>query len=134
LKDFHAGKLDIHLPEGIWFDYDTGEKFKGPKLLKDFPMPLGKTPCFIGGKGIFVTRTSDASPLTVHSYPIGKPRTNHVIHHPDGVSTSKIAWAGNGTNSTARDLTSGKALAVSQDAKTGALSFEILPGHHYLIE
>ena len=134
LKDPSGKHLDIYLPEGIWFDHDTGEKFTGPTLLKEFPMPVGKTPCFIGGKGIFVTRASDESPLRVHSYPIGKSRTNHVIHHPDGTSTSEIAWAENGTHSTARDLTSGKALAVSQDAKTGALSFEILPGHQYLID
>ena len=50
LRNPDKDTLDIYLPKGDWIDYDNGEKFSGPKLLKDYPMPVTKTPCFVGGK------------------------------------------------------------------------------------
>lgn len=134
LKNHASGKMDLYLPEGTWFDYDTGEKHIGPKLLKDFPLPVTKTPCFIGGKGILVTRSSDDTPLTIHLFPTDQARKSHTIHHPDGTSTSEITWAEHGKNTSVTDTATGKAVELRIDEKTQALAFEILPGHHYLVK
>ena len=134
LKNHSTGKMDLYLPEGTWFDYDSGEKHSGPKLLKDFPLPVTKTPCFVGGKGILVTRASDESPLTVHLYPTGKNPKSHTIHHPDGTSTSEITWAEPNKKSSVTDTTTGKSVTTHVDENTSALSFEITPDHHYLVK
>jgi alpha-glucosidase (family GH31 glycosyl hydrolase) len=54
-----ARTMDIYLPAGKWIDYDSGETYVGPKTLKNFSMPVSKTPCFIGGKGMIVLRGED---------------------------------------------------------------------------
>ena len=137
LKNHGSGKMDLYLPEGVWFDYDTGDKHTGPKLLTNFVLPVTKTPCFIGGKGILVTRSlpdTDDAHLTAHLYPTGKNLKSHTIHHPDGTSTSKITWAENNSNTQVMDTSTGKAVVLRIDEKTQALSFDILPDHHYLVK
>ncbi|MGB2429496.1 MAG: TIM-barrel domain-containing protein [Akkermansiaceae bacterium] len=134
LKNHSSGKMELYLPEGTWFDYDTGEKHTGPKLLKDFPMPVTRTPCFVGGKGILVTRSSDDAPLSAHIYPTTQARTSHSIHHLNGTSTTEIHWAENSGNTQVTNTTTGQAVAIRMDENTGALSFEIQPDHHYLVK
>ena len=137
LKNYSSGKMDLYLPAGVWFDYDTGDKHIGPKLLTDFVLPVTKTPCFVGGKGILVTRSlpdTDDAHLTAHLYPTGKNPKSHTIHHPDGTTTSKITWAENNSNTQVMDTSTGKAVALRIDEKTQALSFQILPDHHYLVK
>ncbi|MGH9633077.1 MAG: hypothetical protein ACRD7E_32640, partial [Bryobacteraceae bacterium] len=62
-----AASRDVYLPAGTWIDYDTGERYQGPKLLKDFPLPVGKTPLFAGGTGVVIEKVqsgdSQRSPL-----------------------------------------------------------------------
>jgi len=36
-----------YLPEGKWIDYDNGKEYMGPMLLKDFEIPVEKTPLFV---------------------------------------------------------------------------------------
>ncbi len=43
---------DIYLPKGRWMDFDTGKIYAGNQTLKDFALPPGKTPLFIGGSGV----------------------------------------------------------------------------------
>ena len=40
-----AQTRDVYLPRGTWIDYDTGQHYQGPRLLRNFSLPLGKTPC-----------------------------------------------------------------------------------------
>jgi alpha-glucosidase (family GH31 glycosyl hydrolase) len=137
LKNHGSGKMDLYLPEGVWFDYDTGDKHIGPKLLTDFVLPVTKTPCFVGGKGILVTRSlpdTDDAHLTAHLYPTDQTRKSHIIHHPDGTTISRIGWSENSGNTQVMDTSTGKAVAFRIDEKTQALSFDILPGHHYLVK
>ena len=37
LKNHSSGKMDLYLPEGIWFDYDTGEKPHRPQAAQGLP-------------------------------------------------------------------------------------------------
>lgn len=37
----------IYLPEGVWIDYLTGDKYEGNRILNDFDAPLWKLPVFV---------------------------------------------------------------------------------------
>ncbi|MDR2915456.1 MAG: DUF5110 domain-containing protein, partial [Tannerella sp.] len=38
---------NIYLPEGIWIDYVTGEKYEGNRIINSFDAPLWKLPVFV---------------------------------------------------------------------------------------
>ena len=37
----------IYLPEGVWIDYFSGEKFEGNRIINNFASPLWKLPVFV---------------------------------------------------------------------------------------
>ena len=51
-----ANTREIYLPLGTWIDYDTGARYEGPRVLKNFAMPVEKTPLFVGGSGIVIEK------------------------------------------------------------------------------
>ena len=130
VKNHSSGTMDLYLPTGAWFDYDTGQKYQGPKLLKDFSMPVGKTPCFVGGTGILVTRASDNAPLQAHIYPVDTPPRSFTFHHPDGASISKLRLRKDSAPGIWSAAT-GRPVAHALSPTTGALSFELAPGESY---
>jgi alpha-glucosidase (family GH31 glycosyl hydrolase) len=65
-----ASTRDVYLPAGKWVDYDTGKLYIGGKLLPDFPLPVGKTPLFVGGAGILLERSQDR--LVARIYPLSQ--------------------------------------------------------------
>lgn len=130
VKDYQSGKMEIYLPEGTWIDYDTGKKYAGPQLLKDFAMPVDKTPCFVGGKGVLVLRSSDDAPLRAHIYPVNPDFDAFVFTHPDGESTTSLKMEKGGQHGV-RDTETGKPVAFTTDPKSGAISFEIEAGESY---
>ena len=134
VKNYKSSQMDLYLPEGLWFDYDTGKKYQGPKLLKDFAMPRDKTPCFVGGKGVLITRESDDAPLTARIYPIIKESSPFVFTHPDGSSQTVITisdWKG---MPVVENTTTGEGVLVRVDEASGAVSFEILPENNYQLK
>ena len=38
---------NIYLPEGLWFDYFTGEPYTGGQIINGFPSPIYKLPVFV---------------------------------------------------------------------------------------
>ncbi|AQQ72482.1 Retaining alpha-galactosidase precursor [Limihaloglobus sulfuriphilus] len=134
VKNYKSCKLDLYLPEGVWFDYDSGEKFVGPVTLSDFKMPLEKTPCFVGGRGIVILRESDESPLKVKIYPIAREQTEFTFNYPDGVSQSIIELKALDNKITVIDSAAGSIIPFEVDALTGAISFDIQPGHNYKLK
>ena len=90
--------------------------------------------CFVGGKGILVTRSSDDTPLTVHLYPTDQTCKSHTVYHLDGTSTSEITWAEPNKTRSVTDTTTGKSVTTHMDENTSAMSFEISPDHHYLVK
>ena len=61
---------DIYLPAGNWMDFDTGKLYRGHQTLKNFALPTGKTPLFIGGSG--VTLENRDGTLLVCIYPVAE--------------------------------------------------------------
>ncbi|SIQ36284.1 TIM-barrel domain-containing protein [Maribacter ulvicola] len=136
LKNYKSGKMDVYLPEGDWFDYETGEKYQGPVMLSDYQIPLEKTPCFIGGKGIIVLRDVKSSLLQAKIYPIAKQETLYTFGYPDEQSTSKIRykkWSANDEISVI-DVTLNKQIAFKKDRENGSISFIIIPNHNYKVQ
>lgn len=65
-----TNQRDVYLPAGTWIDFDTGEKFTGPKLLKNFDLPVTKNPLFVGGKGTLLVQDENKD-LKVRVYETG---------------------------------------------------------------
>ena len=130
LKNHENGRMDLYLPEGTWFDYDNGQKYRGPKLLKNFEMPPGKTPCFVGGKGILVTRSGDSAPLKAHIYPVDTHAESFIFHHPDGKATSTLRLRDSGRCGVWNAVT-GSPVSFEYCQTSGAISFELSPGQTY---
>jgi hypothetical protein len=130
-------KLTIYLPSGKWMDYESGKSFQGPTTLTDYHMPVDKTPCFVGGKGVIVLRESDNKPLVARVFPITDGKSVFTFTHPDGKSISTI------TNNNSHwdhkrlqviNLTNKKAVHFKTDQVIGSISFPIQPGIHFSIE
>ena len=48
---------NIYLPEGTWYDWFTGEKYEGGRIINNFDTPLWKLPVFVKG-GAIIPMTS----------------------------------------------------------------------------
>ena len=122
-----AETRDVYLPEGKWMEYDSGKTYDGPTVLKGFGLPCGKTPLFVGGKGVVV----ENGPVAV-VYPVAAQGTAYRFTDRDGktCSTIKITnaeWAGVAVT----DMTAKQRVVFSRDARSGAVRFPITPGHNY---
>ena len=93
-------------------------------------MPVGKTPCFVGGKGILVTRSADDAPLRAHIYPVDAAAERFTFHHPDGQSTSTLRLR-TSVESGVWNAATGAVVPFSFSEKSGALSFELQPDQAY---
>ncbi len=124
-----ATTRDVYLPEGQWMDYDNGEVYEGPTTLKDFPLPVGKTPLFVGGKGIVIEQEEQ---LKVRLYPVAR-QAEMVFYDRDGKTKSQIKIADPDWKSPKiTDETTGK--PVSGRWQRHAYEFVLVPGHHYRVE
>ncbi len=135
LKNGKTDDMDIYLPEGVWYDFESGRKYAGPTMLKDFKMPLDKTPCFVGGQGIVVLREADNLPLKARVYPIAEEKTSLSFTHPDGIAKSLISYKkwNIDTKLVVMDATIYEKVPFKIDSASGSISFEIIPDHNYNI-
>ena len=124
-----ANSRDIYLPEGKWIGYDDGKVYQGPVELKDFALPVDKTPLFIGGTG-WVVEQQDGE-LYGRVYPTGYEGQVTFYGKEEGVQ-SVITINGFTNKPVVRDNTSGKKVTVRM--KRHAWEFAFIPGHDYTIE
>lgn len=130
-----ATTRDVYLPIGKWMDYDTGEVHVGPKLLKDFALPVGKTPLFVGGKGVLVRRELPGRSLQAMVYPIAPQGSSYRFTHRDGMTRSTISTANHRwTEPVVLDLTENKPVPFERENRTGAIRFALTPGHNYQLK
>lgn len=125
-----AQTRDVYLPAGRWIDYDTGELFTGPTTLKKFPLPIGKTPLFVGGKGIVVEE--EFGRLFAYVYPI-QNETEMIFHHRDG-KTSRITINVDSWNKSLVQVIQGaEGHVVRTDKRKGAIAFPLEVGADYRV-
>ncbi len=129
-----ATTRDVYLPAGKWVDFDTGEVHMGPKLLQNFPLPPGKTPLFVGGKGVLVLRDLKDDTLQAKVYPITPRGSTYRFTYRDGVTRSSIVNANTGWDQLAvLDTTDNQPVKFEREAQTEAIRFAIIPGHNYRV-
>ncbi len=121
-----AQTRDVYLPAGPWMEYDTGVRHEGPLMLKNYAMPVAKTPLFVGGTGVVVEKKG--SGLVARVYPVAKEAQVEFIH-PDGLSRSVIRvkvgdWK-------AAEVRGAKAGKVEASWQRHALEFGIVAGENY---
>ncbi|MCU0793603.1 MAG: glycoside hydrolase family 31 protein [Opitutaceae bacterium] len=138
LHDDYASshKTNIYLPAGTWIDIGTGDVHTGPKTLTDFELPLDKIPVFVGGKGVYVARLDETSPLQAVVFPIATGGSRYTFTHPDGLSTSTVVNDNTGWNRATLKVTNthtGADETFTVDPCTGAIRFNLLPGHAYTL-
>lgn len=129
-----AEMRDVYLPDGQWMDYDTGEIYQGPRLLKDFALPPEKTPLFVGGKGVVIEGSLNNDNLTAVVYPVVPANSTYRFTHADGTKRSEIVnevtdWTA--TNLIVTDTTDGKPVVFEREPKTKAVRFPFTAGHNY---
>ncbi|WP_277477292.1 TIM-barrel domain-containing protein [Catalinimonas alkaloidigena] len=121
---------DIYLPEGKWMDYDSGETFEGPTTLEDYPLPIGKTPLFVGGKGIVIELKDGV--LKARVYPIAQ-ETEMIFTDKDGETQSTISIVSpDWENAKILNTTSGEEVAFEEI--NHAMEFTLNPGESYRVE
>ena len=120
---------DVYLPAGTWIEYDSGVVHQGPTTLENYPLPVGKTPLFVGGKGIVVEEIDGQ--IKGRLYPI----TDHaemVFYHKDGETRSTVTLANpDWENPTVVDQTTGQ--PVSGRWNRHAYEFTFVPGRDYKV-
>ncbi|UDQ97138.1 discoidin domain-containing protein [Lentisphaerota bacterium WC36G] len=138
LKNYKSGIMDIYLPAGKWIDYDTNKVYEGKQMLKNFEMPLGKTPVFIGGKGIITSRKSDDSAIEVSVYPVSKISNNvYEYTYMNGKDKSIIKYGKmsdvNFSKVKVVNTTKNSIVKFTVDMKKNILKFTIEPNCNYEI-
>jgi alpha-glucosidase (family GH31 glycosyl hydrolase) len=126
-EDYETGTTrDVYLPAGTWIDYDTGERYQGPKLLKDFALPPGKTPLFAGGSGIVVEKSG--SGLVARVYPVAA-NAETLFFDRDGQTTSTIRVKVADWSKVTVTAASGRPCAGAW--RRHAFEFPLVPGERY---
>lgn len=81
----------IYLPEGIWIDYFTGEKYTGNSILNSFDSPLWKLPVFVKNGAIIPMTNPNNNVSEINKanriyelYPSGK--TSFTEYDDDGAT------------------------------------------------
>ncbi|HEX7359934.1 MAG TPA: hypothetical protein VF283_05545, partial [Bryobacteraceae bacterium] len=82
-----ANSRDVYLPDGRWMDYDTGKLYDGNRFLRDFFLPPGKTPLFVGGTGVIIE--GESSGLQCRLFPVTN-RSSTEFWDRDGRTVSRI--------------------------------------------
>lgn len=58
----------IYLPEGTWYDYFTGAKYEGGRILNNFDAPLWKLPVFAKGGAIIPMANPSNNPSQIDKH------------------------------------------------------------------
>jgi hypothetical protein len=120
---------DVYLPAGNWMDYDTGKLYTGGRLLPGFPLPVGKTPLFVGGSGIVIER--DGQQVVARVYPVGGARKESFLL--PGAKEETVLNVGTRNLRVAKVVDQANQQAVSATLVRFALQFPIEPGGRYTV-
>ena len=123
-----ATARDVYLPPGTWIDYDTGHQYQGPTTLRQFALPPGKTPLFVGGSGIVIEKRGLV--LFARIFPVNAHAQTTFIY-PDGLSKSVIDL--NVTDWERISVKAGANIKPKEQWNAGVFEFAITPGQNYEI-
>lgn len=125
-----AESRDVYLPEGTWMEYDSGKVHEGPTTLEDYPLPVGKTPLFVGGRGIVVEEIEGE--LKGRLYPIAEAG-EYIFYDRDAETRSRVTIDGpDWERPTVIDQATGEEVPGSWNRH--AYECPLTPGHKYRVE
>lgn len=82
----------IYLPEGIWYDYFTGQKYTGNRIINSYQAPIWKLPIFVKEGAIIPMNNPhnnpteiDKSLIIIEIYP-SKRKTEFMLYDDDGLT------------------------------------------------
>ena len=86
-----GNKRNIYLPEGVWFDFETGTRLIGGQWLKDVEVPIDHIPIFVKGNSIipianpveWINENTQFN-LTINIY--GSDISSFALYEDDGYS------------------------------------------------
>lgn len=131
LKNHKSGKMDIYLPKGKWFDWETQEEFMGPRTLANYEIALDKTPCFVGGDGILLLRNSDDENLKVRVYAVNKKVKAEFFSLQNSNKNEIEVLETDLNKAEVWDNTSNQ--KIDYQKEKNYIEFEIIEGHNYSI-
>ncbi|TKG94257.1 hypothetical protein EYV94_13315 [Puteibacter caeruleilacunae] len=131
LKNAKTGKMDVYLPEGTWYDWETGRKFEGPLTLNNHEIALDKIPCFVGGNGIVLLRDKKSDQLTVRAYKMGKKASETFVSMDGKTNYSVTVKAKDLNDASVTDLTLNKKVQLRSTEQY--IEFDLVEGHNYEI-
>jgi len=120
-----AGARDVYLPAGDWIDYDTGTRYQGPRLLRNFALPVGKTPLFVGGTGIVAEK--QGTQVVARIFPVS-PHAESFLIDRDGVTRTAVRL---NVSDWKRVSATAGGRPVSGAWRGSAFEFVIVPGETY---
>ncbi len=125
-----AESRNVYLRDGKWIDYDTGEEFLGPLLLRDFEIPVEKIPLFVGGTGIVIEEIEGE--LKGRIYPVAREVKTVFFSKGEQLKSVISIENPNWEEMEITDLTT-KSI-ISYEMKKFAFQFDFLEGHDYRID
>ncbi|MCT4586983.1 MAG: glycoside hydrolase family 31 protein [Carboxylicivirga sp.] len=132
LKNYKEGKKDIYLPEGVWYDWETGKRFEGPVTLSDYELPLEKVPCFVGGKGIVILRQANTDQLLARVYDVNNEGISNFYTLKEGEKYTFEVAAKQVDKATVKEVKTGKEIQIKKG--NGFIEFPIVEGNSYQIK
>jgi alpha-glucosidase (family GH31 glycosyl hydrolase) len=117
---------DVYLPRGKWMDYDTGKAYEGPTVLRNFELPFGKTPLFVGGRGIVEEKRGNE--VVARVYPIS-PHAEAFFIDRDGVTRTWVRL--NVADWNNLSVVAGDGTHCEGSWQRHAFEFVVLPGQSY---
>lgn len=131
LKNYKTGKRDVYLPDGVWYEWETGNQFTGPVMIKGHEMPLEAVPCFVGGKGIVVLRELNSERLKCRIYKVGKKAASDFYTLQEGKKyTIKVLSADSNSSTVVNTDINVK---VSFQNGNNYIEFPIVEGQNYVV-
>ena len=131
LKNHKTGKMDIYLPEGKWFDWETQEEFIGPRTLADYKIALDKVPCFVGGDGIILLRDSNYKKLKVRLYAVDRKAKAEFFSLENSNKYEVEVSETDLSKAEVWDITSKQKIVYQK--MDNYIEFEIVEGHNYSV-
>lgn len=127
-----ATTRDVYLPQGTWMDFDTGKIYSGSQTLKDFALPVGKTPVFIGGSGVTLEHIDGADRICI--YPVASSSTAKLtLPGSAHVITVKVDGLKQGTSWHSIRVTDAKGKAITSRSEGHGFSFIPVAGATYTV-
>ncbi|SDL13511.1 TIM-barrel domain-containing protein [Tessaracoccus oleiagri] len=130
-SDFESAHTrDVYLPEGEWIDYETGGRFSGRRTLQSYPLGTDRVPAFVGGSGILVEREDGA--LKARIFPVGERQDEYKMDGAgEGLSIKLMNTGWDPELLRVVDRSGGGRVDFEIDPITGAVEFDVEPGHSY---